>query len=339
MGKQYRNKYMYIYADVFFTKGYNRTLICEPAVNSSWHFIPNEFYETILLFRNKLIDDIIDENPYNIDVEGLIEYLLKNNYGSLVDDISLFPPIEMKWYSPHVIENAIIDIDKQSQHDYDKIANELDALLCKNVQIRSYISIDIFQIEDIIRHFMGHNFESIDFILKFTDNVSHDAYLSLAKEYPSVSFIVHSSPQNQFYESLLHGIYPIVGYVQYTKQIISSSDCCGIINKDNLVHPTCIHDYVEGVLRNKCLNKKISIDADGNIKNCPSMKQCYGNIKSTSLVDVCALRKFRSYWFITKDKIKVCKDCEYRYVCNDCRAFVKHKFDKPKKCNYDPYKS
>lgn len=69
------------------------------------------------------------------------------------------------------------------------------------------------------------------------------------------------------------------------------------------------------------------------------MKQCYGNIKSTSLVDVCALRKFRSYWFITKDKIKVCKDCEYRYVCNDCRAFVKHKFDKPKKCNYDPYKS
>ena len=177
MGKQYRNKYMYIYADVFFTKGYNRTLICEPAVNSSWHFIPNEFYETILLFRNKLIDDIIDENPYNIDVEGLIEYLLKNNYGSLVDDISLFPPIEMKWYSPHVIENAIIDIDKQSQHDYDKIANELDALLCKNVQIRSYISIDIFQIEDIIRHFMGHNFESIDFILKFTDNVSHDAYL------------------------------------------------------------------------------------------------------------------------------------------------------------------
>ena len=43
---------------------------------------------------------------------------------------------------------------------------------------------------------------------------------------------------------------------------------------------------------------------------------------------------------ISKDQVKVCKDCEFRYMCSDCSAFTKNpedKFDKPLKCNYNPY--
>ncbi len=45
------------------------------------------------------------------------------------------------------------------------------------------------------------------------------------------------------------------------------------------------------------------------------------------------------YWRIKKDMIDVCKICEFRYICPDCRVFITDDTDilsKPKKCNYDP---
>ncbi len=49
---------------------------------------------------------------------------------------------------------------------------------------------------------------------------------------------------------------------------------------------------------------------------------------------------FKKYWDINKDKIYVCKDCEFRYICTDCRAYVEDPEDilsKPLKCGYNPY--
>jgi len=43
---------------------------------------------------------------------------------------------------------------------------------------------------------------------------------------------------------------------------------------------------------------------------------------------------------ITKDQVAVCRDCEFRYVCTDCRAYTQDADDpysKPAKCTYDPY--
>ena len=331
-----KNKYLYIYADIFFTRGYNRTMMLNLKDNT-WHFITNDFYDTILLFKYNTIDYVLNKNPYDVNVQSLIDYFLNNQLASIVDDLSLFPPIQQKWYSPHIIENAIIDIDIESKHDYRKIAIELEELLCRNIQFRLYTTMALDNLEDILSNFINKDFSSIDVLIKYDSSITPKDYLLLAKKYPSVSFVVHTSPLSSFHESLLKDVYPIVGYVQFIKQEIFSSDCCGIINNCSMVHPNNVHDYMEGVLRNKCLNKKISIDTKGNIKNCPSMKHIYGNIKHSSLIDVCKNKSFRSYWYLNKEKIKICKDCEYRNVCNDCRAFIKNKYEKPLKCNYNPY--
>ncbi|HBL34609.1 MAG TPA: grasp-with-spasm system SPASM domain peptide maturase [Porphyromonadaceae bacterium] len=334
---QYVGKYLYIYADIFFTKGYCRTMMCD-LKKGIWQFIPNTYYELILLFKKHTIDSI--ENEGIIDSSKLYEFigfLLTNNCGQIVDDIQLFPEIELKWDSPHFIENSIIDVDENSNHNYIKIANELQQLFCKNIQFRFFCEKDLSEIAYIIHVFKGRDFESIDFIVKYFPPINKEEYLMLASENPSVSFIVHSAPNNVFFESKLKGIYPIVGYVQYTEQTITSANCCGIINKDSFVFPKFPKDFIEGIIRNKCLNRKISISSTGEIKNCPSMNINYGNIKTDSLIDVYQNKKFRSFWYITKDKISICKDCEYRNVCNDCRAFAKNKFSKPSKCSYDPY--
>ena len=48
---------------------------------------------------------------------------------------------------------------------------------------------------------------------------------------------------------------------------------------------------------------------------------------------------FTDLWYIKKDDIKKCKDCEYRYMCLDCRIYITDPhdpFSAPAKCNYNP---
>lgn len=75
------------------------------------------------------------------------------------------------------------------------------------------------------------------------------------------------------------------------------------------------------------------------------MPQTFGNIKDTTLEEALRQKDFKRYWNLTKDHIEVCKDCEFRYICIDCRAFTEQtNFDenrldvsKPLKCGYNPY--
>jgi SPASM domain peptide maturase of grasp-with-spasm system len=97
---------------------------------------------------------------------------------------------------------------------------------------------------------------------------------------------------------------------------------------------------MESLKYNSCLNNKISIDTFGNIKNCPSMKENFGNINDLTLTDAFNNNQFKKYWNIKKDDIAVCKDCEFRHICTDCRAFLETPEDiysKPLKCGYNPY--
>ena len=87
-----------------------------------------------------------------------------------------------------------------------------------------------------------------------------------------------------------------------------------------------------------------SIDKDGFIRNCPSMPQHFGNIKDTSLENALNHPDFRKYWNVNKDIIEVCKDCEFRHICTDCRAYTERThfeedidLSKPLKCGYNPY--
>lgn len=74
------------------------------------------------------------------------------------------------------------------------------------------------------------------------------------------------------------------------------------------------------------------------------MQQNFGNIKDTTLEEALNHPDFKKYWNVNKDMIEVCKDCEFRHICTDCRAYTERThFDgeidlsKPLKCGYNPY--
>ena len=125
--------------------------------------------------------------------------------------------------------------------------------------------------------------------------------------------------------------------VYYADKVLAPENC-GVVSTDYF----CIgmKHFTESQHHNTCLNRKICIDANGDIKNCPAMAKSYGNIKDTTLEEAINKPGFKDLWYVCKDQIDVCKDCEFRHICTDCRCFIKDPgniYSQPAKCTYNPY--
>lgn len=94
-----------------------------------------------------------------------------------------------------------------------------------------------------------------------------------------------------------------------------------------------------------CLAGKLAITSIGDVIPCIfARSQICGNITTHSLSEILQNKLLISYWETTKDQTTICKDCEYRYACHDCRPLAqslspgKDWLEKPPNCFYDPYK-
>lgn len=130
--------------------------------------------------------------------------------------------------------------------------------------------------------------------------------------------------------------------VSKIKKTIRIPDSCGCVNFNTMNRSRVF--YTEALNHNSCLHKKMGVDKDGNIRNCPSMPKAFDNIKNTTLQAAFRNTDFKEYWTVTKNDIAVCKDCEFRYICTDCRAYTERTVtnisgldvSKPLKCGYNP---
>jgi SPASM domain peptide maturase of grasp-with-spasm system len=157
----------------------------------------------------------------------------------------------------------------------------------------------------------------------------HESNIRLSKLY------IHSSPENKEKQlSKNNNLVPVF----LSQEVIQNHNHCGYISPTYF--DVNIDMYMESQQFNSCLNRKISIDTEGNIKNCPSMKKSFGNIQNTTLKEAIGIQGFKDTWSINKNQIEVCKDCEFRYMCTDCRAFIQDSiniYSQPAKCGYNPY--
>jgi SPASM domain peptide maturase of grasp-with-spasm system len=148
------------------------------------------------------------------------------------------------------------------------------------------------------------------------------------------NIILHSAPSDEIYS---YDPGRGMGNIVFIKKQIDSNQHCGIINKDYFITDDP-RTFGEFKYFNSCLNRKIGIDENGNIKNCPTLPVVYGNIRKDKIKDSIT-DQFKQVWTVNKDQIDICKVCEFRYVCSDCRAFTNQDspVGKPSKCGYDPY--
>ncbi len=106
------------------------------------------------------------------------------------------------------------------------------------------------------------------------------------------------------------------------------------------VFHTSEKDFIRNHFYNSCWNGKIAITSCGDVLPCIfSRNDIVGNIKADN--EDYLKNEIIKKWSITKDNIEVCKDCEYRYCCHDCRPLAigiyGNMFSKYPRCCYNPY--
>jgi SPASM domain peptide maturase of grasp-with-spasm system len=309
-------KYVYIFEDCQLVKGFSRTSICDLSRKRIF-FISNSYHELTAYFKNHTvgeIDEMLDGKDSRLQFYKFLSFLLDEGIASLVDDIAAFPKIPVYWDNPSEITNAIIDI--RNRWDFlEKAFTELSELRCEFLQLRFYKEVDLATIEQIVSLVKGKCFKDVEMLLKYSPRKNlRQSLLRLAEKQKNIRFLIHSAPDSSI---------PLSGEtIRYTKQQITSCGNCGNINPYTLRIPS-IQGFMENKLFNSCLNRKISIDENGHIGNCPSMKKKYGNITEHSLTQVARRNDFKKMWNLNKDSIDTCRDCEFRYICSDCRAYTR----------------
>lgn len=300
-----------------------------------YHNIPNSLFLIIKDLEYKSISEVEDE----IEDESIpilysyLEFLVENEFGFITDKENEFVYIERT----NVIEpsnNFIIEFSSKIDKN---IIYQLSDLNIDALHISFYEKISIEKLNTLLHEIITiTSIKFVSILLKYHEEIDEKKILNFGIKYPILGqVIIFSAPVekkiNSDYMTLIYSINNI------------SFKNCGIINSDYFSYS--INMYNESHCFNSCLAGKMSIDIEGNIKNCPSMPQSFGNIKYTRLEEALHHRNFKKYWLLTKDSIEICKDCEFRYICTDCRAYTERThqdnegFDisKPLKCGYDPY--
>jgi SPASM domain peptide maturase of grasp-with-spasm system len=329
-----KNKYsLHLFGNVFITKGFNRSLISDLQFNNV-HIVPNSLY--YFLYNNQLESDSTkDFKTINFENNIWIEYLIENRLAHITNLSGHFPKINLDFFTPSIITNITVEISDLtiSYLLSNFFLKTLNKFCVKAIFINSVDGNEDHLIK-ILELISSSSIDHIEIYFKCINDKSFDVN-KVAKKGKIKTFTYYNTSHSN--DKIINDSI-VVSHSDIDKVNIN----CGVVLLNN--SHSNIKLFSESQSYNTCLNRKISIDKDGNIRNCPSMPQSYGNIKDTTLEEALNHPDFKKYWNVNKDMIAVCKDCEFRHICTDCRAYTERThFDgeidlsKPLKCGYNPY--
>lgn len=331
-----KNHYFYLHKWCILTKGHVRSTITDFS-RERIKLIPNDLYDLIIKYNGNKVSKLLTDASNDEDRTVISEYfnfLYNEEFIVLLENEEKEFNIEinMEFDFPQIVNNGIIDYDNNSTYSIRNAIRQLNQLGCQSLHIRLYDTINIIWLDETLTSIKNTTIRDVSLFVKYVDDnfVNEIKNLIIEKFMRISQVIIHHYPINKEKETIenKHFIYSSVP--------IDSCNYCGVINP--IFFDINKITYLTGQNHNTCLYKKITIDVEGDIKNCPSMKKAFGNIKKTSLSEALMTEEFSKLWNIKKADINICKDCEFRLVCTDCRAYVGNDiYAKPKKCDYDPY--
>lgn len=108
-----------------------------------------------------------------------------------------------------------------------------------------------------------------------------------------------------------------------------------IITKESM-HLGNLKDSIKSIYEENCFSTHLYIGSNLNVYPCPMERRlCHGNLKDVPLKKILKPQILN----FSKKEVEGCKDCEYRYLCRDCRADSLNGDlrEKPWYCTYNPY--
>jgi SPASM domain peptide maturase of grasp-with-spasm system len=295
-------------------------------------FIPNLLYKIFKKTRLLTIEKLMKHFNNEFD-EGMIKYFTHfkdEGLGFFTDNPKQFPPLNLQFLSPEKISNAVIEFCSNSKIDYENIINQLDSLGCAAIEIRIQGSCSMNECEKLLNLFNASRITSIDILIQESTEFNFEISKEIIQNFGRVkNILLHKSTSED-------KVFQQQAVIQRTTKLVNKYDC-GLIHKNHM--NVNLKFFTQSLHFNSCLHGKIAIDIDGNIKNCPSLPTNYGNVYNSDFNSVISKFDFTKLWSKSKNEITICKSCEYRYACMDCRAYLKspeNENSKPLKCGYDP---
>lgn len=332
MNKKYT--FWVLYATCIPVRGYKKSIIYD-FYNACYHNIPNSLCDLLLNYECKLnlpeISKTLDIEENHI-FEQFVDYLELNDFGFYTNEPDSFLPIEQKIVYPSKITNAVLYVSEVNLLNLRKIIDQLDALGCKALELRFEKGSELSFIQNVVAKFDDSLLTAIELIVNKHDGLAFgfEQLSALSDQFDRIKRItIYGSTlsEQRIYKDKL-----IVDYISMPY----SSDKCGTVSHKSLIFS--MEFYCEAKVANSCLNKKVVIAQNGDIKNCIASNVVIGNIEQMDIENLLFDNTYNIQKKITKDSIEVCRDCEFRYACMDCRSSgsVTGIFA-PQKCSYNPY--
>lgn len=328
-------QYFNLYANCRLVRGARMSLLCDLQLRKFYH-LPNDTADVLTFLQQHSIEECLthygDDNRETIT--GYIDFLISKELG--FTDHQLLPeltPLDLSWDRYSDITNVIIEYNEDINYT-GTFFQQLFDLHVHGLEIRCYHKTAPDKLRGLIDIFNGTTLKFIKLVLPYEPTLELPALDQLVRQYPRVkSLLIHSSPVDKL-EKIFDGSVPVV----FFSRNINSCGACGEVRSNYFV--ANMELFTESQHYNTCLNRKLSIDQKGFIRNCPSTREDFGHVTATSLPEVLDNPAFHRLGKIRKEEIATCKDCEFRHVCTDCRAYLEDPQDiysKPLKCGYDPY--
>lgn len=331
------NKQYIITSTCLITRGEFRSVIYD-LQKYKYDFVPNAVNDFLQSFELKSFEEIYKDTElkYKGIVKEYLEYCLEREYILFIPkDVNKdrFPKLDLKFDSPAIISNISFKLSDNLTLANDKIKDIIIVTKCQNIQLileKEYIIENIFSLLNCIA-FIG--LRSIEIITKYKNNYD---YTLITKQYKNISFIyLYSAPKNEFLKFHVLGL----------QQIFSSINDFEITYDKSLeFFNVNIALFTESQKHNTYFNSKLHIDTNGAIKNAPLAKTVFGNVYNLTNTDeilaIINTKEFQKYWYVHKDLIDVCKQCEFRHMCVDNRIPKQRSNNEwymETECNYNPY--
>ena len=312
------------------TCGYRNCVVidsCRNRILSANRSLYDFFLNSMLRSRKSIYSMYAKERE---TLEEYLDFLFNNEiaFWGTMDELHLFSAYNNNWDYPSHITNAIVSCSTTTCDRLSELFGTFSQLCVEAIEL--YVGYGVEQWPEIIKRMNKIvTLKYVKLFVPFNQDQDFAYYDNIIRINPVIDqIIIYSSPQTRTNHT---------GTVINILQPIDFSNC-GLVDVAYFCHS--IPFFTESQRHNTCLNRKICIDAEGYIKNCPAMARSYGNIKDTTLEEAINKPGFKDLWYICKDQIDVCKDCEFRYMCTDCRCFIKDPdniYSQPAKCTYNPY--
>jgi len=321
------NKKFKLFSNCFAVKGINRGIIID-FQRKNYYTIPNQIVELLDEYSSKELYSLFqDFNSDKIALKKYIRFFLSNELIIVSNDINQYPAISTDFERPYSIDTITLDSQLNRSILKDFLEKKIDDLGVSSLKIIC----NAFNLEETVetlKFIDKSRIKAVVLYIKYTAGLE-PVLVKLQNRFPRIAEVIFYNVKETSNNSKFI----------YDRKSLEEVLEMKIINQQNFTMN--LFNYNESLKYNFAYNRTLFIDSYGNVKRYITDESIFGNVKTDDLNKIVKNKEIIDFWGINKDKIRVCKDCEFRYICPDgsipLKTVDEKHYTSSQSCYYSPY--